>query len=47
MSRTSGSVPGVPSVTVRAAQPPEYAEVGELVTAAYVAGGAKPAAVTP
>ncbi len=40
MSRTSASVPDVPYVTVREARPEEYAEVGELVTAAYVAGGA-------
>lgn len=37
MSRTSGSVP---PVTVRRARPEEYAEIGDLVTAAYVAGGA-------
>ncbi len=40
MSRTSGSVPAVPSVTVRPVRPDEHAAVGELVTAAYLAGGA-------
>lgn len=37
MSRTSGSLP---SAEVRLARPEEHAEIGELVTAAYVAGGA-------